>query len=93
LIQEALTFFKMLFVVKSVPIVQEIYKKVLTDTEMSLSTLLDNKRVLMSASYKLNSNTGLERLKNPKQAESNLIFNLSAFEELGNAKNNLISVY
>jgi len=83
----------MLFVVKSVPIVQEIYKKVLTDTEISLSTLLDNKHVSTSASYTFSFNVGIERLKNPKQAESNLIFNLTAFEELGNAKNNLISVY
>jgi hypothetical protein len=83
----------MLFVVKSVPIVQEIYKKILIDTEISLSTLLDNKQVFIDVSHKLESKIGLERLKNPKQAELNLIFNLSAFEELGNAKNNLISVY
>jgi len=79
LIQETLTLYKSLIIVKSIPIVQEIYKTILNDAESSLNLIISN--LDDSSSSKI------------KMAETSFLFDLCIFAELGNAKNNLICMY
>jgi hypothetical protein len=96
IVQESLNIYKQLIVVKSIPIVQEVYTNLLTDSELSFATIL-------KCSNSNGADTGLDEcgrelkgvkvLNFIKNAETSLLFNLCIFAELGNAaKNNLISV-
>lgn len=92
----------MLIVVKSIPIVQEVYKNLLIDAEMSFNTIVkySNTNELTSPAQtgsndldlKDDTKSGIELLDDLKYAETSLLFDLCVFGELGNAKNNLISV-
>jgi serine/threonine-protein kinase SMG1 len=79
LIQETLTLYKSLIIVKSIPIVQEIYKTILNDAESSLNLIISNLDDSNSSRIKM--------------AETSFLFDLCIFAELGNAKNNLICMY
>ena len=107
LIQEALAIFKTLIVIKSIPIVQEVYNAILLDAEISLGVLLKSTSS-SSLSEQCVSSTepptqsvvaeevaGKERvgLSSVKKAETSFVFDLCIFAELGNAKNNLICMY
>jgi PI-3-kinase-related kinase SMG-1 len=83
LIQETLTLYKSLIIVKSIPIVQEIYKTILNDAETSLITILNEANDVIS----------LENKQLVTKAETSFLFDLCIFAELGNAKNNLICMY
>ena len=85
-----------MIVIKSIPIVQEVYNNVLQDSEKSFDAILKyvylnetNKNIPTKSSSK---EKGLDLLLNLKNAETSLVFNLCIFRELGNAKNNLICV-
>ncbi len=103
IIQETLSLYKKLIVVKSIPIVQEVYKNILQDTDISFSTIIkycsnqnndfkiNDKSLTNKTSFQIK---GLKLIHNSvKNAETCLLFNLCVFAELGNAKNNLISMY
>lgn len=86
-----------MILVKVIPVIQEVYKSILHDTDLSFSTILkySNSSDILSliredehdfAEY------GLKMLNYIKNAESCLLFNLAVFAELGNVKNNLILV-
>ena len=110
--------------VKSVPIVQEIYKTMLQDAELAFDTIVASCSDKASSSPSLSSSLsasdssddddenvdadatiarttmtpggsrrGLAKLRSSvEHAETSLIFNLCIFAELGNTKNNLITV-
>lgn len=83
--------------VKVIPVIQEVYKNILYDTDASFSTILKysncNDILSMIREDERNfSEYGLKMLNSVKNAESCLLFNLTVFAELGNVKNNLILV-
>ena len=93
--------YKTLILIKSIPIVQEVYSNILKDSEISYQTILNYSILAINdkehdKASKKESNTkakGLELLKNVNYAETSLIFNLCIYRELGNTKNNLICMY
>lgn len=86
--------------VKSIPIIQEVYKNVLLDSELSFATILKYSSSSAIANMLLvgndeadESTRGVRILDSFKNAETSLLFNLCVLAELGNAsKTNLISV-
>lgn len=94
IIQESLGIYKMLIVVKSIPIVQEVYKNILFDSEISFNTVLKYSNSANEAICLTDDKPrrGVKLLNLVKQAETSFLFNLCVFGELGNAKNNLILV-
>ncbi|CAF0784356.1 unnamed protein product [Brachionus calyciflorus] len=98
IIQECLNIYKSLIVVKSIPVVQEVYKNILYDTDLSFKTILkySNSNDILSLindEEPIGDAKGLGLLNSIKYAENNFLFNLCVFAELGNAKNNLILMY
>lgn len=100
LVQESLNIYKQIIVVKSIPIIQEVYKNVLLDSELSFATILKYSSSSAIANMLLvgndeadESTRGVRILDSFKNAETSLLFNLCVLAELGNAsKTNLISV-
>jgi PI-3-kinase-related kinase SMG-1 len=84
-------------VIKSIPIVQEVYNNILQDSEICYNTLLKNcstdQEKIPAEKPTLKKLKGIQLLSNLKYAETSLIFNLCVYRELGNAKNNLICMY
>lgn len=68
LIQEGLTVFKLLIVIKSVPIVQEVYKTILNDAQEAFELIIE-----CSNANEIDS----------RKAETSLLFDLCIFAELG----------
>ena len=73
---------------------QEVYKSVLTDSEIAFNTIL---KVIDPPPTETDVNElpsrGIKLLDNLKFAETSFLFNMCIFTELGNAKNNLILMY
>lgn len=103
LVQESLNIYKQMIVVKSIPIVQEVYTSVLVDTEISFATVLkysNAPNMLMMCEEDViqqqlvqQRGVGIKMLESFKNAETSLLFNLCVLNELGFAsKTNLISV-
>lgn len=97
LVQESLSIYKQIIVVKSIPIVQEVYKNLLADSELSYETLFKQSNsgdpLINDEIEELQSENGIKKLNLVRNAETSLLFNLCVLAELGNAsKSNLISV-
>lgn len=86
----------MLIVVKSIQIVQEVYKNILLDSEMSYNTLVkysnESANPQEEKQIQILNKKGISLLNHVKQAETSFLFNICVFAEFGNAKNNLILV-
>ncbi len=99
LVQEALEVYKMLIIGKSIPIVQEVYKNIIIDSEYSLATLTKSSQLSghkpeseHALQVKTKETKGLKMIEDAKNAETCLLFNMNVFSEIANAKNNLILV-
>lgn len=96
LVQESLDIYKQIIVVKSIPIVQEVYTRLLVEFDMSLATLLKNCSTTTTTKGEDESGdlgSGVGMLDSVKNAETSFLFNLCVLAELGNAsKSNLIIV-
>lgn len=75
LIQDALMIFKSLIVIKVIPIVQEVYKTILLDAQISFETILKSAVNESCLDSKANFDS--------KRAETSLLFDLCVFAELG----------
>ena len=84
----------MLIVLKSIPIVQEIYKAILIDFELSYNVILkeSNSNEICNLQEFGASQEKPTKILKIKQAEACFVFNLCILAELGNSKNNLICV-
>jgi hypothetical protein len=108
LMTEALNIYKTLILLKSIPIVQEVYKAILFDCELAYSMIstVETKKDGMvktdALKFKMVSLNEMEigddllgdivDKLETKELETCFVFNLCIIAELGNVKNSLISV-
>ncbi len=85
-----MNIYKTLILLKSIPIVQEIYKGLIIDFEVSYNVILKESNSSETCNFGLMEKS--TKIMNLKQAEICFIFNLCILAELGSSKNNLISV-
>ncbi len=83
LIQEGLTVFKLLIVIKSVPIVQEVYKTILNDAEQSFEAIISCSGVSDLESCQVAEASAAIRQLDSRKAETSILFDLCVLAELG----------